>query len=194
MTKNLKKFLKSNITFTSTQARKKGIPPSVLAYYVNNGIIERISRGLYRNPKIENHVPAPWEDLVATAKSIPNGVVCLISALNLYEMTDEFAHEHWIAIPKSDWPKRRKHTKIIRMNNLSLGLTKIKLGDETIAIFDRERTIIDSFRLLSREIAIKALKKYLQPNDKYKTNFKKLNRNAKELHFDISPYVQALTV
>ncbi len=193
MIKELKKFLNSHPTFTAAQARKAGIHPSLISYYIKLGVVERISRGLYRNPTKESGVPAPWEDLVATVNSISDGVVCLISALNLYELTDEFANEHWIAVPKDNWPKRRLHTKIVRLNNISLGKTRFILGTKKIWIFDRERTIIDSFRLLPLEVAIKALKLYLKPNNEQKPDFQKLNRYSKELHFDISTYIQALT-
>jgi predicted transcriptional regulator of viral defense system len=189
----LQKFLTDRTSFTAQQARQFGIHPSLLAYYVKQGLLERVSRGLYRNPAYDSQIPTPWEDLVATAQSIRNGVVCLISALNLYEVTDEYPREHWIAIPNDTWPKRRKHTRIVRMSNMTLGKVRMKMGQESIWVFDKERTVIDAFRLLSREIAIKALKHYLQANDDHQPDFKKLSKYAEKLRFDISPFVQALT-
>ena len=41
---------------------------------------------------------------------------------------------------------------------MQLGRTEVELEGSKIPIFDRERTIVDAFRLLSRETAIKALK------------------------------------
>ncbi len=49
-------------------------------------------------------------------------------------------------------------TKVVRMRNLTLGKTTIKIGNITLPIFDRERTIVDAFRYLGRETALKALK------------------------------------
>jgi predicted transcriptional regulator of viral defense system len=116
-----------------------------------------------------------------------------VSALQIYELTEEFTHEHWIAIPFTSWPAKREHTRIIRMRNLTLGKSKMPMGEETISIFDRERTLIDCFRLLSKEVALKALKKYLQGSDQYKPDFKKLNSYSKKLRFKIAPYIEALT-
>ncbi len=78
MNKQFRKLLKNRASFTSKEAKTFGISASQLAYYVNIGILERISRGLYRNPQNDLQVPTPWEDLVATVKSIPKGVICLV--------------------------------------------------------------------------------------------------------------------
>ncbi len=186
-------LFENHSSFTSKEAKRFGISPSHIAYYIKIGEVERVSRGVYRSLKKESSIPTPWEGLVITAKSIPKGVICLISALQIYELTDEFASEHWIAVPFNTWPAKRDHTRITRMRNLTLGKTKMPMGDESIAIFDRERTIIDCFRLISKEVALKALKKYLQGADEYKPDFKKLNSYAKKLHFEIAPYIEAMT-
>lgn len=48
-------------------------------------------------------------------------------------------------------------TKVVRMRNLELGRTAIKIGNIILPIFDRERTIVDTFRYLGRETVLKAL-------------------------------------
>jgi predicted transcriptional regulator of viral defense system len=193
MNQSLASFFANHASFTSKEAKRAGISPSQIAYYIKKGEIERVSRGVYRSLKVESSIPTPWEELVITANSIPQGVICLISALQIYELTDEFAHEHWVAVPFTSWPAKREHTRIIRMRNLTLGKTKMPMGDVNITIFDRERTIIDCFRLISKEVALKALKRYLKGAGEYKPDFKKLNTYAKKLHFEITPYIEAMT-
>ncbi len=61
-----------------------------------------------------------------------------------------------------------------------------------IPIYDRERAIIDSFRLLSRETAIKALKFALQPGDR-PLNLIKLQDYAEKLRFNRGPYLETAT-
>lgn len=52
---------------------------------------------------------------------------------------------------------------------MKLGRKEIELDGIMVPIFDRERTVVDAFRLLSRETAIKALKMALSlPKDKKK--------------------------
>ena len=82
---------------------------------------------------------------------------------------------------------------MVRMRNMSLGLTNVKMGKYEMKIFDRERTIVDSFRYLSDEIAIKALQSYLKPYSGQKVDLPKLSIYAKALRINISKYIAALT-
>ena len=132
------------------------------------------------------------EDLVLTAASVPNGVVCLSSALYLYEMTDQILREYWIAVPNADKSPKRPHTRIVRMRNMTLGTTTLQLGAHTLKIFDRERTVVDAFRFLSDEIAIKALQAYLAGHT-HKPDLAKLSAYAKTMKVNLSPYLMALT-
>ena len=59
------------------------------------------------------------------------------------------------------------------MRNMSLGLTTVKMGKYKVKIFDRERTIVDAFRYLSDEIAIKALQAYLKLSSQAEGGFAK---------------------
>jgi hypothetical protein len=101
--------------------------------------------------------------------------------------------EYWIAIPNTDKSPKRPHSRIVRMRNMSLGLTTVKMGKYEAKIFDRERTIVDSFRYLSDEIAIKALQVYLQLSGEKKADPPKLSRYAKALRVNINKYILALT-
>jgi predicted transcriptional regulator of viral defense system len=179
--------------FTTKEASRKGIPSYELSYYCKCGVIERVSHGLYRPVLSETETEAPWEDLILTSKSIPQGVICLISALCIYDLTDQIMRQSWIAIPNSAKKPKRPHLRVVRLRNMSLGKTKIKLGKTAVNIFNRERTIVDAFRLLSHEVAIKALKAYLSRIGGYKPDLKKLQEYARILKVEINPYILALT-
>lgn len=179
--------------FKASEARSRGIPPRMLAHFCNKGVIERVERGLYRVTEVSSGINIDFEELVLTALSIPKGVVCLVSALCYYNLTDQIMREYWIAIPNTNKSPKRPHTRIVRMRNMSLGLVILKMGKYEIKIFDRERTVVDSFRYLSDEIAIKALQAYLQSSDEKKPDLPKLSRYAKELRININKYILALT-
>ncbi len=123
--------------------------PSLLAYYCRTGTLEKIGRGLYRESGRDFNVPVEWEDLAVAVLSIPDGVICLSTALSLYQLTEEQIREFWIAVPRVKWPPIRPHTRIIRMSNMELGKTEIALGEARISIFDQERSVVDAFRFLS---------------------------------------------
>ncbi len=179
--------------FTSKEARAIGVSSEVLAYYVKTGRLKRIARGLYRGAEYEGPSSAQWNDLAEVASSIPGGVVCLISALALYDLTEELPRQHWIGIRHGTTAKSSRQIKIVRFRNLELGKTEIEIESLSIPIFDRERTIVDAFRLLSRETAIKALKAAIAKGGKNRLNLVKLEAYAKKLRFDITPYLLSVT-
>lgn len=80
------------------------------------------------------------------------------------------------------------------MRNMGLGKTKIDVGGVSVPIFDRERTLVDSFRFLSAEVALKALKAALGKPRAEKLDFVKLGKYAKALRVRIEPYLLAGTV
>ena len=79
------------------------------------------------------------------------------------------------------------------MRNLELGQTEIHVGKNLLKIFDRERTVVDAFRYLSQEVAIKALQAYLRPTANHKPDLNKLIAYAKQLRVNIHPYIVTLT-
>lgn len=179
--------------FKAGTARSRGIPSRMLAYFCKKKIIERVSRGLYRVINATSGIALDFEELVLTASSIPRGAICLISALCYYNLTDQIMREYWVAVPNADKSPKRSHIRVIRMRNMRLGLTTVKIGKYKVKIFDRERTIVDAFRYLSDEIAIKALQAYLKPSSDQKADLPKLSRYAKALKVNIAPYIVALT-
>lgn len=179
--------------FSAAEARKVGVQSRLLSYYVEQGIFDRIGRGVYRVANGETDIEPEWEDIALVAASIPNGTICLISALCYYHFTDEIMRNYWIAIPHNARKIKRLRTRIIRMRNMKLGRQQIQLGKFKINIFDRERTVLDAFRYLGKEIAIKALRAYLKPSLEHSTNLRKLQDYAKQLRVPIQPYLMSLT-
>ncbi|MBA3721193.1 MAG: type IV toxin-antitoxin system AbiEi family antitoxin domain-containing protein [Parachlamydiaceae bacterium] len=181
-------------SFTAEEAKKLGVSPAHLAYYVKKGELRRLSRGIYQSATYQHSDENfQWEDLIEAVKGVPGGVVCLISALALYDINEQITRQYWIAVPHSTSIKRPGLYKIVRLRDMELGKTTIDQGGVQIPIFDRERTIIDSFRLLSREIAIKALKMALAKKSKEKLDLNKLHKYAKKLKYNILPYLLTAT-
>lgn len=179
--------------FTAGEARAAGIPSRMLAHFCKKGAIERVTRGVYKGSQAKIEVDFQWEDLALMAMGIPNGVICLISALCYYGLTDQIMRQFWIAIPHASKSPQRLKTRIIRMRNIELGQTEIQLGTTRLKIFDKERTVVDSFRYLSKEIAIKALQAYLRQTGSSKPDLNKLLKYAKTLRVNIHPFIMALT-
>ena len=180
-------------SFTAKEAKVLGVSSSVLGYYVKAGKLRRIRRGVYQAIDYQNIEAFRWGDLIEAVHSITGGVVCLTSALAVYDLTEEIPRQHWIGIRHGTSAKSSRQIKIIRFRDLDLGKIEIELEGTCIPIFDRERTIIDAFRLLSRETAIKALKLAVTPSGKNRIDLIKLEAYAEKLQFDISPYLLSIT-
>lgn len=179
--------------FTTEKAKELGISSRMLCYFCKKGVIGRVGRGVYSSNSIHLDIDFQWEDLVLTAMSIPKGVICLISALCYYNLTDQIMREFWIAIPHADRSPKRPHARIVRMRNVELGQVEICVGTHKVKIFDKERTVIDAFRYLSQEIAIKALRSYLQMSESHRPDLQKLTAYSKKLRVNLDPYIVALT-
>lgn len=178
--------------FTIADAAKIGVSRQTLSNYTKKGILERLHPGIYCSAAHEFEVDFEWEGLAQAAASIPNGVICLISALCYYRLTDQVMRESWIAVPHHQRAPRRSNTRVIRMRNLELGLEDMMLGEFPVRIFDRERCVVDAFRYLDKEIAIKALRLYLQGREQ-KPDLRKLQSYAKKLRINLTPYLLAYT-
>ena len=192
MSKSIRKLIKKPF-FTIKEAEKQGVSRRMLSYYVETGELERIARGIYcssRYEPVEQNLQ--WEELAVAANNIRGGVICLVSALVYYDLTDEIMKEFWIAVDNNHSKAKFPLCRIIRMRNMAIGVNTIKMAGLKVKIFDKERTIIDSFRLLDFETAMKALKKYLQGR-KEKPNINKLNRYVKALRASkVQEYIAAL--
>ena len=179
--------------FTSKEAKILGVPASVLSHYVKAGKLKRIRRGMYQAIDYQNPDSFRWADLIEAVLSIKGAIVCLISALAVYDLTEEIPRQHWIGIRHGTSARSSRQIKIIRFRDHDLGKIEIDLEGARIPIFDRERTIVDAFRLLSRETAIKALKSAVAQGGKNRIDLVKLEAYAKKLQFDITPYLLSIT-
>ncbi len=187
--------LKKKPFFTTKEAEKRGVSCRMLSYYIKNGSLERLARGVYRSSSYE---PADnnlqWEDLAVAASNIKGGVICLVSALVYYDLTDEMMKEFWIAVDNKCSKISFPLCRIVRMRKMSTGVKTIKLAGLKVKIFDRERTVIDSFRLLDFETAMKALKVYLKGTHR-KPDINKLNRYITALRAEkVSQYITAIMI
>lgn len=148
----------------------------------NAGYLDRVRHGYYQ--MAEQHETAE-EQMLATL--IPQGIVCVESALFHYGYSD-FAPRKWsIAVPRSvsraklDVDALPVQTYFVQQDLYELGKTTGDFDGVTLPVYDRERTICDCFKYRSRldnELFSKALNAYA--NDPQK-NLSNLSVYAKKL-------------
>jgi hypothetical protein len=117
----------------------------------------------------------------------------VIPEFSIIVAKEEIPRQHWIAVRHGTTAKAPRPEKIVRYRNVELGRTELDLDGVRVPIYDRERTILDAFRQLSRETAIKALKSALTIQGPEKLNLVKLQQYAKKLRVPIEPYLLTAT-
>ncbi|MCM2577785.1 type IV toxin-antitoxin system AbiEi family antitoxin domain-containing protein [Streptomyces meridianus] len=153
-------------TFRYSEARRLGVSDRRLRRLLEEGQVELISRGLYRRADAAPEVDL---DLIEIAHRVPDGTLCLVSALARHGLTDQIPAAIDIAIPRGrrsprltapvSWHHFSRETFSIGRELLVVGP-----GDQ-IGIYDAERCIIDVFRLRHREgsdLAVEALRTWLR--------------------------------
>ena len=148
----------------------------------NAGYLDRVRHGYYQ---MAEQSDATEEQMLATL--IPQGIVCVESALFHYGYSD-FAPRKWsIAVPRSvsrtklDVEALPVQTYFVQQDLYELGKTSEDFHGVTLPVYDRERTICDCLKYRSRldtELFSKALNAYV--NDPQK-NLSNLSIYAKKL-------------
>ena len=148
----------------------------------NAGFLNRVRHGYYQ---LAEQDEASEEQILA--KLIPQGVVCVESALFHYGYSD-FSPRKWsIAVPRTvsrstlDVDVLPLQTYFVQQDLYELGKTTGDFDGVTLPVYDRERTICDCFKYRSRldnELFSKALNAYA--NDPQK-NLNNLSTYAKKL-------------
>lgn len=145
-----------------SELKKAGVHYQTLARMVEDGAVLRHSRGLYQLPDAEFALSHSFAEV---AKAVPKGVICLISALQFYELTLQTPPFVWVAIgrkqklPRVDFPPIRP----IRFGEkaMSIGIEKHVIDSVETPIFSPAKTVVDCFRyrkLVGIDVALEGLR------------------------------------
>jgi predicted transcriptional regulator of viral defense system len=189
-------FHKHNGWLHMSEALKHGISHYTLYSLLDKGVIEQVSRGIYRLTCLPG---ISYPDIVTVAMRYPNAVICLISALSFHEITTQIPHRVDIAIPRNsyrptlDWPSIAVHR--FSDQAYQAGIEEHNIDGVTVKIYDMEKTLVDCFRFRNIYggigIVIEALEFY---RDEKEVNYKKIMEYAKICRVDKSmqPYLEKI--
>lgn len=153
-------------SFTTQEAFDSGVSSRMLTHLVKKGEIERIGRGLYIFPDFDTEEDFQFHQTALIAKSIKGSVICVVSALNYWGLTDEFEKMHWLAIPNNyPEPKNIENVKYIRPRDLETGVVTKIIAEQEVRITTAERSICEAFKYLSEESAISSLRAYMDQDE-----------------------------
>lgn len=161
------------------QLRNAGFTHYQLNQLIQTGEVLKVKQGVYK-----------WNDsdrseLAEVAQIVPEGIVCLYSACQYYELSTFIATAYHMAIPKKskvvlpDYPP----IKLYYWETLSyqIGQTEIKQDGVSIKMYDLEKTVCDVIRQRNKvglDIVREVVVTYLQRTDR---NLAKLVEYASKL-------------
>jgi len=148
----------------TAQALRAGIHPGTLYTMRDSGMLEVVSRGMYR---LSNISPLGNPDLVTVATRIPGGVICLISALSFHQLTTQIPHEIHVALPRGAEEPRLDHPPIktyrFTGNAFTEGIQIHKLDEVSVNVYSPEKTLADCFKFRNKiglDTAVEAIRLY----------------------------------
>ena len=182
-------------TLTAREASEAGIHAQVLTRLVADGALVRVARGQYRLPEApvtEHHA------LALAAVAVPEGVVCLLSALAFHGIGTQVPSRVWMAIdrrarrPTLEWPP----LEIVRFGGeaLTSGVESHELERVPVRVYSPAKTVADLFKYrnkLGLDVALEALKEVWRDQ---RVSITELNRYARVCRVErvMRPYLEAI--
>lgn len=183
--------------FRPKEVEVLGVSRTAIERLVKKGDVEKVGPGLYRLTEIE---PDEQETVAMVASAIPDGVICLLTALRHHDIGTQNPHEIWIAIDR----RARKPThlpakvRLFRFSGamMTYGIQTKYLRGLRLRITSPARTVIDCFRYrkkLGMDVALEALREAVRGR---KVTTEELVRAAETCRVQtvMRPYLEALSL
>ncbi len=134
-----------------------------LSKAVAEGNLYRIGRGLYRR----NDDFSEYEHFVAALNRRPQGVICLLSALQFHGITTQMPQQVWIALPPEVSRPRNSSVRVtvLRGVNYEYGREVAVISGEKIYVYSVAKSIVDAFRFRNKiglNVAMESLRMALE--------------------------------
>jgi len=191
----LKVFRQHNGLARTGDLLKVGVQSRTVRALLEQGKIEKVSRGLYR--LIEYECPAN-ASLVEVAKIAPNGIVCLLSSLSFHELTTQSPIEVYLAVKRDTWRPRVQYPPIrvfvFSGEAFSAGVEKHQIDNHEVRVYSPAKTVCDCLKFrnkIGRDVAVEAMRDYLRRRDR---DLEELRRYAKICRVEklLSQYLEAM--
>lgn len=173
-------FRKHHGILRTAEAIKLGIHPAYLYKLRDEGILEALGRGVFRLVSMPDFSKP---DLVLVSKRIPQGVICLISALSYYELTTQIPHFVYVALPRSSRLPQSSYPPLrcfwYSKAAYEAGVETILVNGFPVKIYSVEKTLADCLKFrkkIGMDVVLEALKEYWR---KGRTDLDKLYDYAK---------------
>ena len=127
-----------------------------------NGLLTRVGRGLYVAASAE---PTESHSLAQACKRIPEGVICLLSALRFHDITTQLPHQVWLALDRKAWLPQATELplRIVRFSGAALieGVEEHEIEGVKVKVYNPAKTVADCFKYRNKiglDVALEALR------------------------------------
>lgn len=173
-------FRQHNGILRTSEAIKLGIHPVYLYRLRDEEVLESLGRGVFRLASMPDFSES---DLVLVTKRIPQGIVCLISALAHYELTTQVPRFVYIALPRTSRLPKPNYPPLryfwYSTSAYESGVETILVSGFPVRIYNAEKTLADCLKFrqkIGMDVVLEAFKKYWR---KGRTDLDKLYDYAK---------------
>lgn len=139
-----------------------GVPRIVLTRMTSAGLLEKVSRGIYR---LSHGTGSEYESLTTVATRSPKAVFCLLTALQFHELTTQLPRHVWIAMPRGSHQPKIDHPpiKMVQFSGeaYSAGIEQVERDQVQLRVYSMAKTIADCFKhrnTIGIDVALEALK------------------------------------
>lgn len=154
-------LLRSRGILRSYDLTSAGIGRETIRRLANAGLIEQVERGVYRLASTEM---SEHSMLAEVATRVPQGIICLLSALAFHQLTTQNPFEIWVTLaPTQRKPQLVKlPVKIVRFSGQSLTtfIETHQIDGVPVQIYSPAKTIADCFKFRNKlgiDVALEAL-------------------------------------
>lgn len=170
-------------------------PRVVLARLTASGQLQKAGRGVYR---LAGAQPSENEGLAGIALRVPQAVFCLLTALQLHELTSQLPRQVWIAMPTGSHPPRISYPPLRMVQAggqaYSAGIEVMERDQVPLRVYGVAKTVADCFKHRNKiglDVALEALRDALAQKKASADelwHFAKIDRVAQVMR----PYMEAL--
>ena len=146
-----------------------GVHRRTLYWMRDHGLLEQMSRGVFH--LAEAPLPGSF-DIPAVMQRVPEGVLCLVSALDYHGIGTQIPRAVHIALPRETRAPRLDYPpiRVFHMSEpaLSAGVEEHMMGATRLRVFSAAKTVADCFKYrnkLGLDTALEALRLYLPRRD-----------------------------
>lgn len=160
--KKVLEITKKNGVTRPCELEEQGISRQHIYYLHRKGLLNRVGRGLYvpvTSTATENRT------IAEACKRVPNGVICLLSALRFHDLTTQMPFEVWIAIDQKAWRPKEPQLpiRIVHFSGPALqsGVEQHLIEGVPVKVYKPAKAIADCFKYRNKiglDVALEALR------------------------------------